>query len=309
MKWIKKGLLHAPDKRKKWSYYYSILPTPLYLKNENKIRIYFGTSSKDRYCGISYIDVAADNPSNILCEHNGYALAYGESGYFDDCGVQPSCIVEIKGQKYLYYLGYQQCQRIPNMCFAGIAKIKDDGTLERIQRVPVLERTNREPYIRSATTILRENGKYRMWYVAAHSWEKLNTSIFHNKLLPNYIIKYAESIDGLNWPKEGKPAIEYRNPDEFGFGRPWVLEDNGIYQMWYSVRRRNIPYRIGYATSFDGLRWKRKDNEVGIDISKTGWDSQMICYPAVIKIKNKTYMFYNGNNNGESGFGYAELGN
>jgi hypothetical protein len=33
----------------------------------------------------------------------------------------------------------------------------------------------------------------------------------------------------------------------------------------------------------------------------------MICYPAVIKIYDKTYLFYNGNNNGKTGFGYAEL--
>ena len=44
-----------------------------------------------------------------------------------------------------------------------------------------------------------------------------------------------------------------------------------------------------------------------IDVSPTGWDAEMICYPAVINVKGKTYLFYNGNNNGETGFGVAEL--
>ena len=35
----------------------------------------------------------------------------------------------------------------------------------------------------------------------------------------------------------------------------------------------------------------------------------MICYPNVIKVKDKLYMFYNGNGFGQSGFGYAELEN
>ena len=40
---------------------------------------------------------------------------------------------------------------------------------------------------------------------------------------------------------------------------------------------------------------------------KTGWDSEMICYPCVVKTKEKYYMFYNGNSHGKTGFGYAEL--
>ncbi|MFQ5751293.1 MAG: hypothetical protein ACE5HI_04785, partial [bacterium] len=65
--------------------------------------------------------------------------------------------------------------------------------------------------------------------------------------------------------------------------------------------------RIGYAESENGLDWIRKDEEVGIEVSDEGWDSEMICYPAVISVNGTTYMFYNGNNNGETGFGYAQL--
>jgi len=62
--------------------------------------------------------------------------------------------------------------------------------------------------------------------------------------------------------------------------------------MWYSYRGRNNikTYRIGYAESFDGLQWIRKDDDVGIDVSKTGWDSEMICYPFVFDYKEERYM-------------------
>jgi hypothetical protein len=33
----------------------------------------------------------------------------------------------------------------------------------------------------------------------------------------------------------------------------------------------------------------------------------MVCYPAVVQVKGQTYLFYNGNNNGETGFGAAQL--
>ena len=39
----------------------------------------------------------------------------------------------------------------------------------------------------------------------------------------------------------------------------------------------------------------------------SGWDSQMQAYPAVVTAGGRTYLFYNGNDYGREGFGYAEL--
>ena len=77
--------------------------------------------------------------------------------------------------------------------------------------------------------------------------------------------------------------------------------------MLYSSRTVSKGYRLGYAESDDGLVWERKDEEVGIDVSENGWDSKMICYASEVKYKDRLYMFYNGNNCGETGFGYAVL--
>jgi len=55
------------------------------------------------------------------------------------------------------------------------------------------------------------------------------------------------------------------------------------------------------------LRWKRKDREVGIDVSASGWDSEMIEYPFVFDHKGERYMLYNGNGYGKTGIGLAVL--
>ena len=73
--------------------------------------------------------------------------------------------------------------------------------------------------------------------------------------------------------------------------------------MWYCYAIDD--YRIGYAESQDGITWERKDNEVGIDVSESGWDSEMIEYPFVFEHKRGKYMFYNGNDYGNEGIGYA----
>ena len=51
----------------------------------------------------------------------------------------------------------------------------------------------------------------------------------------------------------------------------------------------------------------RKDEEIGIDVSESGWDSQMQAYPAVLRCRDRVYLFYNGNDYGRDGFGYAIL--
>ena len=129
---------------------------------------------------------------------------------------------------------------------------------------------------------------------------------------PYYHIKYAESVDGINWERKGIVAIDYRTEEEGGIVRASVLKENDIYKMWYSYRNgkdyrknRKNSYRIGYAESPNGIVWARNDNQVGIDISESGWDSEMICYPYVVVHKGKKYLFYNGNTFGKDGFGYA----
>ena len=78
--------------------------------------------------------------------------------------------------------------------------------------------------------------------------------------------------------------------------------------MWYSYVRGDKLYRIGYAESSDGVRWHRKDDEVGIDVSEDGFDSEMICYPNIVVHRSKKYMFYNGNGFGRKGFGLTVEG-
>ena len=78
--------------------------------------------------------------------------------------------------------------------------------------------------------------------------------------------------------------------------------------MWFSFRSGlGQPYRIGYAWSETGDEWVLKLADVGIDVSTTGWDSEMIEYPFVFVHKDEYYMLYNGNDYGEFGFGLAVM--
>jgi hypothetical protein len=77
--------------------------------------------------------------------------------------------------------------------------------------------------------------------------------------------------------------------------------------MFYSAGSIVDGYNLAYAESVDGLAWVRKDRDVGIERSTSGWDCSMQAYPAVVLQGKQTYLFYNGNNYGDDGFGFATL--
>uniref|UniRef100_UPI0040487C6F hypothetical protein n=1 Tax=Algoriphagus sp. TaxID=1872435 RepID=UPI0040487C6F len=306
MNWVKKGFIYSPDGELWWNKKYSILPTPIYLEKLNVIRVYFGVTCENNFGRITFIDLDPDFPFIIKDNPNLIALDLGKDGAFDDCGVNPSCILKYNNEWFLYYAGFQRHFKTPYSIFSGLAKSSDGLTFSRVQNTPILERTNSELSLRSAPSVIFENNSFKMIYVADHGWKEINTMLFEGKKMPMYGLKYCESSDGINWKFKSKSVLMPRD-DEFGFGRPYLFKDKEIYKLFYSIRCANKSYRLGYAESFDCIEWYRKDNNINIDVSDSGWDSEMMCYPAVLNVKNKTFLFYNGNNNGETGFGYAEL--
>ncbi len=68
---------------------------------------------------------------------------------------------------------------------------------------------------------------------------------------------------------------------------------------------RGEAYRIGAATSEDGVNWTRAIEEFGLDRARDGWDSEMTCYPALFRHRDRLWLAYNGNSFGATGFGLA----
>src|SRR5690606_25511582 len=95
---------------------------------------------------------------------------------------------------------------------------------------------------------------------------------------------------------------------------PTVIKIQDTFHMYFCYRYatdfRNNPsrgYRLGYAYSHDGRNWQRADEEKGIDVSVSGWDSEMMCYPHLFNMQDQIFMLYNGNSFGKEGFGLAKL--
>ena len=303
MKWIKKGRIWTPGD-KWWAKHYALMPTPVFLSRQNCIRVYFCTTDKNLFGRVAFVDLSADEPSQVVRESDGFVLDVGEDGTFDDCGVAPSCFLRDGRRDILYTVGFQRCVKIPLLLSAGIAHKQGDKFF-RLSRAPILPRTDARPFMQGAPFVLKEGGIYHMWHWTVSGWKDSGT-----KRYSYYKIGYATSEDGLHWQMTDDVCLSPR-VGEIGVARPWVIKHGSQYLMWFSVRNLTddgIPaYRqICYAVSDDGIKWRRHKSPC-LTPSRRGWDSQMVCYAAVIRVKDRWLMFYNGNGNGKIGFGWAEL--
>ncbi len=299
-KWKKLGRIFRPNNQFDWVASHGMLPVADHVGGD-VYRVYFSGRDKENISKTGFIEIDITNPLEILNISPDPVLDVGELGAFDDNGVSPTCIVNSGDDKYFYFMGWNKGSKVRAAEVSGLAISKDKGTtFQRYSRSPIIDRTNDEPYtILVISSILIESGVWRMWYDSADKWI--------TEELPRYNIKYAESADGINWTRKGIVSVDYKDPDETRISRASVIVENDVYRMWYCYAMKDGGYQMGYAESLDGYQFHRKDTEVGITTSSSGWDSEMICYPNIFKHKGNTYMLYSGNGYGREGFGLAVL--
>jgi hypothetical protein len=141
-----------------------------------------------------------------------------------------------------------------------------------------------------------------MWYSSAADFRQETKGPMYY-----YKIKYAESPDGVQWDVANVVCLDFEHPSETRLARPCVRKRFGSYEMWYAHAIGHQGYRIGYATSSDGFGWDRRDEEVEFGVGDSGWDSEMTAYPYVFDHGDDTFLLYNGNDYGRTGFGYATI--
>lgn len=301
MTWADLGVVWAPDGTRPDARSHAMVPTPVVM-DEDRIRV-FVTCLDDRGRGRPFwVDVAADDPTRVIESSKTPSMDIGAPGTFDDNGVvMTSILVQSDDVLLGYYAGFELSHTIRYRILTGLAVSRDGGqTFNRVKETPVLERSNEEMFFRCGPFVLKERNTYRMWYIAGSEWTELN-----GKEVPVYRLHYLESADACQWPNKGQLSLAFSDPDEHGFGRPWVIPTDSGYEMFFSIRSRSAGgYRLGYAVSEDGLEWNRSDSEMRI--GNDGQDHRM--YTAVVGVGTRRYCFYNGANFGLNGFMVAEYG-
>lgn len=303
MKWEKKGLIYTPPLDGSWRDNSALIPTA-FLLNDDIIRNYVSFRDKEGIGRIGYVDVDVNNPSKVVKISETPVLDIGQSGMFDDNGMILGDLIRVKDKIHMYYVGFQLVKKAKFLAYSGLAISYDNGeTFKRHQQTPILDRNDEALYIRAIHSVMYEDNKFKFWYATGNGWENIDGIDY-----PQYDINYIESADGISIKDKGVKCIEndFKNL-EYRIGRPRVYKEGKLYIMNFTYGTTDGRYIAGQATSTDGINWSRNDQDLGIELSEEGWDSIHLSYPSIISTKNTTYMFYNGNNMGEAGFGYAEL--
>lgn len=299
MRWIKQGLIFTPNNHYPWMVSYASNPVAEIVE-EGQLRVYFSCRDAENRSSIGLVEFDIDRPTETLNLFGNPLLSPGERGLFDDSGASIGCLVSVSNTTYLYYTGWCLGVTVPWRNSIGLA-VRNQSSLafEKYSNAPIVDRSDVDPFSISYPWVIRDELIWKMWYGSNLSWGPTHPDMRH-------VIKYAESSNGIDWNRRGEISIPLQRSEEWGVSKPCVLKSESGYQMWYSSRLGKT-YRIGYAESEDGILWERKDDRVGIDVSDSGWDSEMIEYPCVFDHAGERYMLYNGNSFGKMGFGLAIL--
>lgn len=298
MKWRKLGRVFVPDGSQPWMQSHAANPIPEHVSGD-RFRIYFSARDAENRSSISWVEIDLNEPGRVLAQASEPVLSPGAPGMFDDSGCSIGCIVPVDGRRYLYYMGWHLTVRVPWQNALGLAISDGPGLpFQRWSTFPVVPLDVNDPYTISYPWVLREGGLFRMWYGSNIQWGSRPEHMRH-------LIKYAESQDGITWTRPNTVVIDFASPAEYAICKPCVLRGDGGYEMWFCSR--GDRYRIRYARSRDGIAWIRRDADAGIDVSESGWDSDMIEYPAVFDHNGRRYLLYAGNGYGREGFGLAVL--
>jgi len=184
----------------------------------------------------------------------------------------------------------------------GLATLQGDGTLSVDGDGPWLGASEEDPVSLSYPWVMaRPDGSLDVWYGSTVTWDAGNGEMLH-------VIKYARRVQDGTWQFSGQ-VIPHVLGVAQAFSRPCVVAGvTAPYDMWFSYRAGDgTPYRIGHATSGDGMRWEPDLSGTVLRASDGGWDATMVEYPYVFDYDGRWYMAYNGDGYGRTGIGLAVL--
>ena len=196
-----------------------------------------------------------------------------ESGWVDS----PSVLFEAG----TYKMWYQGCVGL--QCSIGYATSSDGISWTRFPGNPVLalnatgwDQTLGNP------VVVHDGNVYRMWYAGDG---------------PLAIqIGYATSPDGTNWTRHGSAPVfmGHQSWDSGATSTPVVIKVGGTWVLYFSAQSGDLVYKMGRATSPDGVNWT-EDSLNPLMVPDAPWESSRVHPGGVVVGPSGFELFYTGN--------------
>jgi len=316
LNWTKLGRIFDPTRHILPGRCSGFAQSPQALVYDDFVRIYF--SSREREPSGMYVSHVAWADFDTSFRHvlriaPAVAMTRGQLGCFDEHGIFPLSPLRHEGRILAYTTGWSRRISVSVETGIGLVESRDGGeTFERIGNGPVLSASLHEPCLVGDGFVRVHEGVFHMWYIFGTGWKFFAPGAAPDR---TYKIGHATSADGVSWRKEeARQIIADRLGRDESQALPSVLRIGESWHMVFCYRqsfdfRSNSArgYRLGHAWSDDLWNWQRADEDLGIDVSASGWDSEMMCYPHLFECEGRAHLLYNGNAFGRDGFGVAVL--
>lgn len=170
---------------------------------------------------------------------------------------------------------------------------------------------------RYAPSVIKDDGVYKMWYQSFSTIE-----------VGDRRVNYATSDDGINWDNSYELGCVDFNGDDgannmaTGLGDPgdWdssslyshteIKNSDGEYWMFYAAEAGDGVYKIGYASSENGLNWDKHPGNPVLSEGEAGeWDDGGVFFPSVIEGEEEYMLWYRDDDGGQLGYATADRDN
>jgi len=234
------------------------------------------------------IGYATSSDGITWTKHTGPVLVPGPSAW-DNISVFPGSVVWNGSLWLMWYRGLGA----QNSGAVGLATSLDGVIWSKYPGNPVMRDsggTLAYPYV------IKDGDTYRIWY-AAWGCGCIHPGIY-----------YATSDDGVKWTRRLSPVLRASSePGAWDAGylySPTVVYDGSTYAMWYSASDRSERlYRIGYATSKDGISWtKSAENPILSQGPPGSWDGyDSVDNQDIVLMGNTVMLYYSADQTGANG--------
>lgn len=186
-------------------------------------------------------------------KHPGAVLQVGASNEWDNGFLEGPSVIKEGGVYKMWYCGYDaivDANGTDGHANIGYATSTDGINWTKYAGNPIVTTGANawDSILVQDPHVMKENGIYHMWYGGN------DVGTFGQK------VGYAWSADGINWVKSAaNPVLTNGSPGQWDANTasfPSVLNDNGLYKMWYTGKdvdptpsNTNYYWEIGYATA------------------------------------------------------------
>jgi predicted GH43/DUF377 family glycosyl hydrolase len=285
--WTKKGMVLNVGSEGAWDDYYVAFSSIIYDSTTSTFKMWYtgGQGISDGKIGYA---TSIDGEDWTKYENNPI-LETGPADAWDDSHVGFPSVVVVGNTYHMWYAGGPDQTTLE----IGYATSSDGIVWTKYENNPVIEVGAVDSWEETWVYLPSVNiigSTFHMWYAGAKG-DPIDYVPWVEQ------VGYATSLDGINWTKyANNPVLDLGTAntwDSKWATAPCVSYHGNTYHMWFSGWPTSSElFRIGYATSADGITWEKyASNPI---LAPESWEQPRVQNPNVILIGNTYHMWYSG---------------